>query len=294
MTIDHLLASADALEPWFVRVAELGSHEGWNRSQLIDLGERAERAMLAATGGVNTHRGALYVLGWLVALAGGAHSMDELAAPRTAADERGPRRRSLEPFLRTAWDEPSTPLPHATEPDGVVPDARAPGWSGRLARLASPLLTQWRDAVAAPDSHGRRAYLRHGLPGVRGEVGAGLPSVLGAGLPAYHHRLAAGWSADDALLAALAALLGVTDDTNLVSRGGLPALVRVRDWAAHLDAGGSPQRMRAALLAAGPEFVRHRWSPGGSADLLSATWFVDQLYRAGVWMQLPADRPRGR
>jgi triphosphoribosyl-dephospho-CoA synthase len=61
--------SADTLEPFFADLALAGAGDlPMNRLRAIGL--RAEQAMLAQTGGVNTHRGAIFGLGLLCAAAG--------------------------------------------------------------------------------------------------------------------------------------------------------------------------------------------------------------------------------
>ncbi|MCE4224091.1 triphosphoribosyl-dephospho-CoA synthase MdcB [Methylobacterium sp. C25] len=62
-------ASAAALEPYFQELAEAGSR-GLPMDGLRCIGLAAETAMLAATGGVNTHRGAIFGLGLLASAAG--------------------------------------------------------------------------------------------------------------------------------------------------------------------------------------------------------------------------------
>ena len=66
-----MLRSIDALRPFFPRMAQAGSPE-----ELRRLGLDAEKAMLAATGGINTHRGAIFALG----LALYRHPIEETAA----------------------------------------------------------------------------------------------------------------------------------------------------------------------------------------------------------------------
>ena len=69
--MDHALlaASARVLRPFFASLAEAGA-DGAGLDALRRTGRAAEAAMLAATGGVNTHRGAIFSIGLLAAAAG--------------------------------------------------------------------------------------------------------------------------------------------------------------------------------------------------------------------------------
>ncbi len=75
MNCQTFLRSAAALEPWFSRLAQKGA-ETANQDphavlpQLRPIGLLAEQDMYAVTGGVNTHKGALFSLGLLCAAAG--------------------------------------------------------------------------------------------------------------------------------------------------------------------------------------------------------------------------------
>lgn len=75
MGIRHFFASANALRPFFCRFTETGYltrdlTPGETFLQIRDIGKEAETAMLAATRGVNTHKGAIFSLGLLCAAAG--------------------------------------------------------------------------------------------------------------------------------------------------------------------------------------------------------------------------------
>ncbi|KAB0630793.1 triphosphoribosyl-dephospho-CoA synthase MdcB, partial [Burkholderia stagnalis] len=61
--------SAAVLAPYFAELADAGARDA-EMAALRKIGLRAEHAMLAATGGVNTHRGAIFGLGLLCAAAG--------------------------------------------------------------------------------------------------------------------------------------------------------------------------------------------------------------------------------
>jgi triphosphoribosyl-dephospho-CoA synthase len=69
LNASHFLASITTLEPFFAELAEAGAREA-GFGELQTIGRAAEAAMTEATGGENTHRGAIFCLGLLVAAAG--------------------------------------------------------------------------------------------------------------------------------------------------------------------------------------------------------------------------------
>jgi triphosphoribosyl-dephospho-CoA synthase len=71
MDAHTFMRSLLALRSYFVRIAELGA-VGAPFEALERCGIEAEARMLAATGGINTHRGAIFMLGLLCATAGAA------------------------------------------------------------------------------------------------------------------------------------------------------------------------------------------------------------------------------
>ena len=71
MTADTFMRSLFALRHYFVRIAQAGSESAPFES-LRSLGIAAERAMLCATNGINTHRGAIFAVGLLTAAIGAA------------------------------------------------------------------------------------------------------------------------------------------------------------------------------------------------------------------------------
>jgi len=90
MDVALLLTSAGVLEPYFVRFAQQGvleaqlSPDGRLASIRAD-GVEAERAMFAATNGVNTHKGALFLLGVLCYAAGHASANGKLSSREVCA-----------------------------------------------------------------------------------------------------------------------------------------------------------------------------------------------------------------
>jgi triphosphoribosyl-dephospho-CoA synthase len=70
LTLNLMLASASALRATFVAIARAADQQQPSqmlRERLAALGRAGEQAMLTTTGGVNTHRGAIWTLGLLVA-----------------------------------------------------------------------------------------------------------------------------------------------------------------------------------------------------------------------------------
>ncbi|MCA8027409.1 triphosphoribosyl-dephospho-CoA synthase MdcB [Burkholderia cepacia] len=228
--------SAAVLRPYFVELADAGARDA-DMAVLRKIGLRAEHAMLAATGGVNTHRGAIFGLGLLCAAAG-----------RRATQGAVPGGTTLGAFVSHRWGADI---------------------------LGGPRL---------PDSHGERASRRYGVGGARREAADGFTTVYAVGLPALRRaRRDLPGDPEAARVDACFALIAALDDTNLLHRGGQDGLefaqatarafvarggVRARDW-----------RRRAA--AAHRAFVARRLSPGGAADLLAMSVFVDALEADG-------------
>jgi triphosphoribosyl-dephospho-CoA synthase len=81
MTLATLTASVAALRPTFAELAEVAEGRPPDlrlRAEVGALGRRGEQQMLKATGGVNTHRGALWAIGLLVCGAANAAGVDEI------------------------------------------------------------------------------------------------------------------------------------------------------------------------------------------------------------------------
>ncbi|MEJ0091681.1 MAG: triphosphoribosyl-dephospho-CoA synthase [Limisphaerales bacterium] len=69
MDADTFHRSATAIQPYLVDLFEAGA-QGCTMGRLRIIGLKAEAAMLAATSGVNTHRGAIFGMGLLCAAVG--------------------------------------------------------------------------------------------------------------------------------------------------------------------------------------------------------------------------------
>jgi len=202
------------------------------------VGLQAEQAMLAATGGINTHRGAIFGMGLLCAAAG--------ARLGGLAD--------------------------AAKPLGTIVAQR---WGREISNGGVVLL----------HSNGQQASRRYGVGGARAEAAQGFPVVHGIGLPALREgRLLAPGDAEAARVQACFSLIAVLDDTNLLHRGGLSGLhFAQRSAREFLEAGGVGRPgWREHALAVHRAFVARRLSPGGSADLLAMSLFVQAVEIGGL------------
>jgi len=246
MDLPTMLKSARSLHGTFLSMAAAaGGREPDQalREQLARIGRSGERCMFAATGGSNAHRGAIWVLGLLVA----ARAIQGEASPRGASPPRGESRPRCEAGPR---ETAALAARIAAFPDRYAP---------------------------AQDSHGARACRRYGVRGARGEAVAGFPHVVEVGLPAMWAARAKGADETCARLDALVAIMATLDDTCLLHRGGKPALEAAQRGAREtLMAGGSSSPAgRRALLRLDAELVKRNASPGGCADLLAACIFLD-------------------
>ncbi len=227
--------SACVLQPVFAAMADAGAQsedDDLLRQRIGAIGRDGEALMLAATGGVNTHRGAIWALGLLV----------------TAAAQQGARGASL------------------------VPQAVA-ARAGALARLHD------RGAPGVTGNKGELACRQYRVDGARGQARAGFPLVTGVGLVQLSASRARGDNETTARLNALLAIIARLDDTCVLSRGGETALLALQAGAALvLAAGGAATADGAkALLALEAVALARGVSPGGAADLLAATLFLDRL-----------------
>jgi triphosphoribosyl-dephospho-CoA synthase len=145
----------------------------------------------------------------------------------------------------------------------------------RAARLAC-LPDRFR--LSTP-SNGEKVRALYGVAGACGEAQQGFPHVVGVGLPALRQSRAAGHAENIARLDALIAIIARLEDTCVLSRAGWTVLDEVRELAAMaLKAGGAGTMAgRRLLRQLDRRLLDCNASPGGAADLLAATLFLDAL-----------------
>ena len=120
-----------------------------------------------------------------------------------------------------------------------------------------------------------------GVRGARGEAENGFPHIIKGGLPALLAARRRGVSEEHARLDALMAIMSSLVDTCLLHRGGWRALDLARRGARTvLEQGGTgtPKGIE-ALMQLDALLLDLHASPGGSADLLAGTLFLDSLAR---------------
>ncbi len=130
-----------------------------------------------------------------------------------------------------------------------------------------------------PLSNGERARLRFGATGARGEAQAGFPHAILVGLPTLRAARGRGVLEDCARLDTLMAIMASLDDTCLLHRGGRAALqtAKAGAWAVLAEGGTASPAGLQRLHRLHYELMRLWASPGGCADLLAATLFLDRL-----------------
>ncbi len=123
---------------------------------------------------------------------------------------------------------------------------------------------------------GEQLYAQYGVTGVRGEAQQGFPTVGSTGLPVLRDCLKNGLSINDAGCIALLHMLSVSDDTNLIHRSNRQTQLDVKAKIADLLK-KDPFPSKDTIRALDTEFIEQNLSPGGTADLLAMTYFLDAL-----------------
>lgn len=230
------LDSALALGPYLDKYYQAGLVHQGDLKELFErlryLGAQAEEAMFQATQGINTHKGINFSLA-LVLGATGYHQLQE------------PRRME---------------------------------WSAGDTQQIFSYVTEMVDGLIAHDfqdlesketlTHGERLYRDHGIKGIRGQAEAGYPDLSQHLLP-YWRQLKVE-SLDSYLLRGLVLLMSVSEDSNLLHRGGYEAWQRVQAESQSLiDQELSDADLRQQLQDYDQALIERKLSPGGSADLLA-------------------------
>ncbi|MFS7361137.1 triphosphoribosyl-dephospho-CoA synthase [Rahnella inusitata] len=231
LNLDLMVRSAHSLTPTFYALAL----HSWQRPADIALrqdigrlGRAGEAQMMVETGGVNTHRGAIWAMGLLVSAV-------------------------------------------AMQPESLLPQHIAQ----RAAKIAA-----LPDAFSPKKfSKGSHAVQRYQVPGAREEAQGGFPHIIDCALPQLHRSRSRGATESEAQVDALLAVMTRLTDTCVLSRGGLPALHAMHQGAQAVLAAGGMHSVagRQQLRRLERRMLADNVSPGGAADLLAATLFLDSV-----------------
>ena len=209
--------SISALRPYLTRLA-VESAKDIDPAKIKEIGIEAEKAMLKATGGVNTHKGALFCIGLSVAVA-------SYLASTTGAVEAY----SFKELVSRAASE--------------IPSARG--------------------------THGAEAKRSFKAVGALENARAAYPELFTDWLPYYRSLEGDPFRCHKTLLHIMTTL----DDTNILHRRGAEGLAHAEAEAARLLEDFS----ESGLSSLNKDFIRENISPGGSADMLSLTIFIESI-----------------
>lgn len=209
--------SISALRPYLTRLA-VESAKDIDPAKIKEIGIEAEKAMLKATGGVNTHKGALFCIGLSVAAA-------SCLACSTGAVEAY----SFKELVSRAASE--------------IPSARG--------------------------THGAEAKRSFKAVGALENARAAYPELFADWLPYYRSLEGDPFRCHKTLLHIMTTL----DDTNILHRRGAEGLAHAEAEAARLLEDFS----ESGLSSLNKDFIRENISPGGSADMLSLTIFIESI-----------------
>lgn len=245
--------SIHTLHPYFVQLALLGCADALpTHTSIRDIGIEAEKAMLSATNGVNTHKGALFSMGLAVVAA--AHEERKIAANEEQILKERNGGKDVLVSLQTTIKALAASFPDTN------------GTHGSKAKLLSKGTTAIKGAL----DNAREGY----------------EMLFAEWLPFYIERR----KERDAytLHKTLLRIMCDLDDTNVIYRTDLATAEEVKQEArALLDsfskahtAEDKEKRIAAELLALkdmDKRYTARNISPGGAADMLSLTAFIGSI-----------------
>ena len=206
-----------ALRPYFVKLAVLGfQKELPTVENLKKIGLEAENAMLEATKGVNTHKGALFALGLALVSAANLYQ------------------------------------------NGILTPEN-------LQETIEKLASQFPDTT---DTHGSRVVSQHNVKGALAMAREGYQPLFTDWLPYYR-----GERSEERKLKTLLRIMATLDDTNVYHRKGAEGVAQMKADSIALLNDFEPKK----LEQLNQDYNAQGISPGGSADMLALTIFVNSI-----------------
>jgi triphosphoribosyl-dephospho-CoA synthase len=215
-----------------------------DKTKLLDRirrpGIQCEEAMFKATNGVNTHKGIIFSIGILSAVAGYLYIKSSK--------------------LNFTTDE------ICNEVKEVCKDLCCKDFQ----------YIPKKDVL----THGEWLFKEYGYKGIRGEAESGFKTVRDTAMPILTKwNKDKDLTMNDLFLQMLMSIMTQSEDTNVVMRGGLESLKYVKETSREfLGLGGMYNKgAKERLVEINNLFITKNISPGGSADLLAVSIFLGML-----------------
>lgn len=231
------LKSAKTLTPFFEEMAQIAWQHAIDqelREKIAEIGRKAEKAMLIATDGINTHKGAIWAMGLLTSVTAQKISMEQ-------------------PFSLSK----------------ILDD---------VSKLAAFPDTKYRHKK---NTHGHTVKQKYGVNGAYEEAVLGYPHIR---LAIQAAKEIDNDSDVQKQMHMLLVLMSSLDDTCVLHRSDQKTLVEMQKLAHAASQSALPNHPFIALLHFCQE---NQISPGGSADLLSASLFmlkIEEIWTANTYV----------
>lgn len=261
MTIQTFIDSALSLETYFKDAFRLGYEQYQENhdkvfSLLRPVGVRAEKSMLKATKGINTHRGLIFSLGLIVTALGRLKSLGREPSVSHLCEEAGI-------FVKDIVKHDFVCL-HALMD---LYEAQNKDWQILFEKISQDF--------GRSLTSGEKLYVRYRVTGVRGEAEKGFPHVIKS-----FEQLEFWFTKTDdsavALVHTLLFLMTEMQDTNILQRGDAQKLSELQKIAENaLSSGGLLTEEGKKNIEQIQYYCHKHWlSPGGCADILAVTVFL--------------------
>lgn len=204
--------------------------------KLRGIGKQAEKNMLFATQGINTHKGIVFSGGILCAAIGYYISTNSKDI-------------SSENLLSSLSEICRCMLPE----------------------LLNDYLVLTPDTAK---TNGEKLYQEYKITGIRGEAKEGFPHLFNVGFPLFQAVLKKGFSLWQAGLITLLHYIAYTEDTNLIIRSDYQLACKIQKDLQQFLAHATYEEQLSILPKLDAFFVSRNISPGGSADMLALTYFL--------------------
>lgn len=204
--------------------------------KLRSIGKQAEKTMLFATQGINTHKGIIFSGGILCGAIGYYISTNS-------------RDISSENFLSSLSEICRYMLP----------------------ALLNDYLTLTQNTAK---TNGEKLYLEYKITGIRGEAKEGFPHLFNTGFPLFQAVLKEDFTLWQAGLITLLHYIAYTEDTNLIIRSDYQLACKIQKDLQKFLNHATYEEQLSILPKLDYFFVSQNISPGGSADMLALTYFL--------------------